>query len=557
MKRRKNWLKEDNRGAALISIMIAVAFISILASAILYMSYNNYQMKVINYQSKVNFYGTESDMTEVSTAIRNEIADATSDPYQQLKAAIGYNEPSTGIGRYDLAKLAGYVYPDAAITASNTGVSFVSADNVSVKFSTTVSDTTVPNVIYSKDSGTGVETITLKGLKVEHKDLEDGTEHSITTDLVYKIQTKTTDSDAGGIGEFSMMMDSPINVGGTATKMVIYGNTFIGPGTYQYNGSGVVDPAAADALLLTDKSTVIQKGEYMVVFGNIHLSGDAVLQVVSGRLTVFGDIIVEGNAKFLCTGELYMPSGENPHNMNRPYQVRAAVQSNVIPSEYLNYLDTDCPIKRISPESYTQMVTALGLDDINNSEDDDGILKQIIPTDMYTYMYGISDATNSSQWMDYYGVQYRVRSTFQSPINSNDNLNSLVFLSGKQSSYTFQDGMAISNSTYISMGGALASNGKTIILTQLGGDVFNTMLAKSTDDSAFFSDNTHKFTMKSDELTYAVTGRNDSSQEFYIGDCFKPQANETVNQILGYATDGAAGDPIVLTAVGYDQWTKE
>ena len=98
---KNNLVRLNNKGAALISIMIAVAFISILASAFLYMSYNNFTMKVTNYESKQNFYDTEQHMMNLSAKLRSEIM-ASSDPLTELKTLAGVDAS----GRYDATKLA-------------------------------------------------------------------------------------------------------------------------------------------------------------------------------------------------------------------------------------------------------------------------------------------------------------------------------------------------------------------------------------------------------------------------------------------------------------------
>lgn len=51
--------RKDNRGAALITVVIVLLFISILCTLILYISAVNYRMKRTNYSSKVSFYNSE------------------------------------------------------------------------------------------------------------------------------------------------------------------------------------------------------------------------------------------------------------------------------------------------------------------------------------------------------------------------------------------------------------------------------------------------------------------------------------------------------------------
>lgn len=52
----KNHKEAANKGSAMVVVIIAMAFIGILASVLMYMSLLNYQMKANNLQAKDNFY---------------------------------------------------------------------------------------------------------------------------------------------------------------------------------------------------------------------------------------------------------------------------------------------------------------------------------------------------------------------------------------------------------------------------------------------------------------------------------------------------------------------
>ncbi len=535
---KRNWLK-DNRGAALVSVMIAVAFISILASALLYMSYSNYQMKIVNYHSKVNFYGTEKDMTQVSTSIRNEIQTASGDSLQALKDAVGYVE-SGAIARYNPVYLSKLAYP----TVDLTGVTGIQNGNVTVgdcnaKFSSNVPSDQSNFIV---EGTANDQKITLKGVVVEHTTTADGYVHKITTDLVFRVQKSSMIDDPGGIGEFSVLMDSPVSgepSGGDATRATMYGNVFVGPGTYVYDG-GVLNPAGATALKLTGESYYTQKGDYMVVFGNILLKDTAVLNVVSGRLTVFGDIIIQDNAAFLCTGEVYFPSGNKP-GTTEPYGIKATNTHNVIP----NTLVTDASaVKYLTEDNYNKMLETLKLDD--SDTDNDGILNQILDEDNVEWLSGLQE-TKSSSMIDYYGVNYGIRFHKADTMNSGDSRNRLVF---NATATNMQDGANL-NATIISFKPVTIMNGKNMLLSQLGSDVFDMLTAESADESDFYNASVHKMKIKSN-----VTGGLKEENKV-IGEFFVDNANQIVNNVLNHSTNGAGGEPQVDTAVGYSNWTKE
>lgn len=67
MKDRKLIKKLDDRGAAIVTVIVVVAFISILATMLLYMAGINYEMKIQDYATKCSFYDTEIFMEEVKS----------------------------------------------------------------------------------------------------------------------------------------------------------------------------------------------------------------------------------------------------------------------------------------------------------------------------------------------------------------------------------------------------------------------------------------------------------------------------------------------------------
>lgn len=60
MKRMKTGIRKlNNRGSALVTVLVVTAFISIIATTLLYITAQNYQMKQTDYQNKQSFYQAE------------------------------------------------------------------------------------------------------------------------------------------------------------------------------------------------------------------------------------------------------------------------------------------------------------------------------------------------------------------------------------------------------------------------------------------------------------------------------------------------------------------
>ncbi len=74
----------NNEGSSMVVVIIAMGFIGILASILMYMSMMNYQMKMNNLQAKDNFYSAETVLDEIRAGMQEEVSDAVSKAYRQV-----------------------------------------------------------------------------------------------------------------------------------------------------------------------------------------------------------------------------------------------------------------------------------------------------------------------------------------------------------------------------------------------------------------------------------------------------------------------------------------
>ena len=567
---KKKWFK-DNRGAALISVMIAVAFISILATTLLYMSYSNYKMKVVNYESRANFYGTEHDLTVLSTSIRNEVATA-SDPLKALQDAVGFIAmDSNGNGRYNPSKLANVVYPTYPNTATESNATVSVDDNreydsgnpsaYTVKYSTDVTSASALNYVVDTTSEPGITKVTLKGVKLSQTSIDGGYVNTITTDMVFRVKKTTSTSDAGGVGKFSVLSDNGLSTPDSvqATRIEMYGNVFLGPqgGDYAYTSSGAINPGGKDALVLCGNSSFVAYGDYMVVFGNIRLKDEALLQVIGGTLTVYGDIILESStASVVCTGNIYFPADDKPEQPGVKYGITGS--GNVIPSSLLTNTE------KVETEKYAELLTTLKLDDSDHNND--GILNQVLSSDAKTKLgkFSTGDHAKTAEAIDIFGIEYNTTVWVKDsqPINDGNLSNNLCFMVG--SNCYFGDASAADtrqniNTTFICLEDIKLNNKKTLRFSQVGSEVFNFMIIEKDTKGQITNTDSQSY-MEYDEATHMIVdGGSVTANNTDINSLFQPgnAANEVVNKVLGLSTNGGSEPPVVQTAIGYENWYKE
>lgn len=76
-------LKWNNRGSALISVLVVTTFITILATTLLYVAAMNFQQKQTDYENKQSFYGAEKALDELKSILVKDVQAAYVNAYNK------------------------------------------------------------------------------------------------------------------------------------------------------------------------------------------------------------------------------------------------------------------------------------------------------------------------------------------------------------------------------------------------------------------------------------------------------------------------------------------
>lgn len=76
--------RKPNQGSSLIMVLVAVAFIGILATVVLSMAMSNLQMKRVDKASKKNFYSAETALDELRTGLEGDVTKIVEDTYSNI-----------------------------------------------------------------------------------------------------------------------------------------------------------------------------------------------------------------------------------------------------------------------------------------------------------------------------------------------------------------------------------------------------------------------------------------------------------------------------------------
>ena len=79
----------NNRGSGIVSVIVTVAFIGMLGTALLFMTYVNYQMKIATRNTQANFYAAEEILDEVRAALQSTVSEAITTSYATTLLSYG------------------------------------------------------------------------------------------------------------------------------------------------------------------------------------------------------------------------------------------------------------------------------------------------------------------------------------------------------------------------------------------------------------------------------------------------------------------------------------
>ena len=318
-----------NRGSAIITVLVAVALVSILGTVLLYMTYTGYKMKATERQSKENFYDAEAAVNEIRTGI--QLAVSTSISTANTQALENYSAPVGGSVSIDFkdyfadamlhyrpetAKdnlLAGTLDPSA-------GYAYYNCDALLSFISSHASNVTINNgdatgvVAVDLDQATGTVTaITLKNIAVHY--VNNGYETNITTDIrvtVPDFSYEESNLVLTSIQDYVIIADTSLTQGIAGYQnLTLDGNIYAGNVNLSIAGCSLtIGGSDAYTVIVHDDINVsrgaLTVGSASTLWANriaVGINGDLTL---SGKTYVADDLALEGNgAAATLSGRYY------------------------------------------------------------------------------------------------------------------------------------------------------------------------------------------------------------------------------------------------------------
>lgn len=284
-------IKNDDKGSAIVVVILAIAFVGMLVAMIAYMSYMNYLMKHTDRGAKDNFYSAETALDEINVGIQNEISSVMTSAYTDVMKTAGSVTEETRAKNFREAFVKGMadkMNPIDPTTGNKTKAAFVNhlmgywidtpingvtSDGAggTIKYGaeltiTAATDTITERYVVDDDE----KYLTLKGVRITYTD-QNGYVSIIQTDIVIEVPDINFDAstDTPELQSYSLVANERL-IKTSGSKVNISGSVYGGQ-----KGIEVSNAAVGINFKYADSDN--PESEYVVTASNITVSNGATL----------------------------------------------------------------------------------------------------------------------------------------------------------------------------------------------------------------------------------------------------------------------------------------
>ena len=315
--------KRDNRGSALVLVIIAVGFIGMITAMILWMALKNYEMKANDYKIKNSFYSAEYIVDQIRAGLEIEASKAMKTAYEQTMQTYSNYEEAERIYNYNIAFVTEY---RKALKSSSTDSQwnltkirgFVSPEFFDGSNPDAVVDCSVlpGNAGYCLMESTNASVV-LRNLRIEFTDTN-GYVSIIETDIRMNVPAIdfTQTSDLPEIFYYSLIADESLNSATTAVgDSKITGNIYAGEGGININNGARWASKDADYVITRGDINLIENsGLETSKTGQLWAKGIGVDQSVislEGCTFISDDLTISGEGSQAAISNKYYGYGNS------------------------------------------------------------------------------------------------------------------------------------------------------------------------------------------------------------------------------------------------------
>jgi phage baseplate assembly protein gpV len=324
----------NKRGSSVIMVLIAMAFISILGTILMFAAFTGYQIKAAQTLGERAFYNAEAALDEVRAGVQEIVTDSIAGAYTQMLLEYAHDEDLEKIfmerfeeylrdWRRDCADCGPVVYdaecePFITLNTYNGALleSFITGDGITASFIGAV------ELIEEEDEDTFERTLTaliLRGIRIEHRS-DIGYVSRVTTDIIVIIPDFSYVRADYPISEIALIATDLLEVDATYASiddsiayagsvlntgtLVINGGTFISGGDIVTLGAGVHGNLTVNGALWANRIIIGNDIPQIALTGTFALNGEAYIR---------DDLVLQGAGASATLDGSYFGFGASPN----------------------------------------------------------------------------------------------------------------------------------------------------------------------------------------------------------------------------------------------------
>lgn len=313
----------NNKGSALVTVIVACAIIGMLAVVSLWASLTNYQMKITDSKVKNNFYSAEAVLDQMCVGLQTDVSDAYNKAYStvmQKYSALSETERNDAFQREYVEKIC------TSLRSATAGDRNYNMDRLKSYVDSTLLDTStypyaeITSLSAASGSDDGLMStysngVVLKGIRVVFVD-EEGFSSIIETDISLGIPEMkfVTSEEMPDTFSYCMIGNEGVQLTGAYSNVNVKGSVYAGsPYATDVSNSDVMSFDLKDnGIKLT-----LSDSKYLIAEGTVNISDSSQFSVASDNQLWTDNIKVGGAAKAYLRGSTYVSddltlTGENP-----------------------------------------------------------------------------------------------------------------------------------------------------------------------------------------------------------------------------------------------------
>ena len=387
----------DDRGSAIVIVMIAMAMIGILATTILWASYLNYRIKINDLKVKNSFYSAETIVEQIQAGVKKNVSEAINEAYQEVVSnwdALGTdaNRESYFLTVYIKAVEERFITPTCPSGRYDKNIlkKFIDAvwwdtDNPNGHIVEDTWNNAIPT-FKAANSTNGYGSMVLQNICVEFYDSE-GYLSIINTDIAIDVP-KLHFTQAGTIDRLYPY----VLIGGEGietaanTTVKVSGNIY---GGVDENKEGGIQIARDSHVTIADASYVISGGEIVVgsdpIFASmVNQNAELIIRNViqdskgfrtniyadglvlngshldvSGRMYIANDLVLSGKGSKVSLAGQYYGYGDTNQPTNQALMPKMDEHGTIVKDEHGN---TEMELQKVNPASTSSAIIINGKD---------------------------------------------------------------------------------------------------------------------------------------------------------------------------------------------------